>query len=304
MNLMFWKKKNAGDSSAEIAPQDAGDQAEGQKSQDSASPDAETSKQPGLFARIKSRLTRGSQKTSEPETEEDKEPAADTHRRSERDSDDDADSAESKKPGLFALIKERLSSLTGRSKEAADEEEVVDTRRRAIPEAEAAPEVAEAVEHKHSSTGWIIGGVILLWVLLGAGIYAAWDYILPPLKRKNFAHETVKAYRNRLQDPKAAPQQAEPPPAESPQTVPPPAGSDAPANVQQPAAQPIQLTQPVQPAQPTQPAKQPAANALPTSSKGDLVVGDKSAKETAMSLKEAIKAMNGDPAEPAKKSAK
>lgn len=304
MNLMFWKKKNAGDSSAEIAPQDAGDQAEGQKSQDSESPDAETSKQPGLFARIKSRLTRGSKKTAEPAAEEDKEPAADEHRRSKQESEDDTDAAASKKPGLFALIKERLSGLTGRSKEAADEEEVADTRRRAKPEAEAAPEVAEAVEHKHSRTGWIIGGVILLWVLLGVGIYAAWDHILPPLKRKNFAHETVKAYRNRLQDPKAAPQQAEPPPAESPQAAPPPPASDAPANEQQPAAQPAQPVQQTQPAQPSQPAKQPAANALPTSSKGDMVVGDKSAKETAMSLKEAIKAMNGDAYEPAKKPAK
>jgi len=302
MNLMFWKKKNVGESSAKTAQQDADDQAAVQKSPDSESSDAETPKQPGLFARMKLSLValiRHSKKTPAPDEEEAEEPAEDTHRRSTHDSEDrsDTDAETSEKPGFFAHLKAKLFG----TKKVEEEAEGDETERRpAKHEAEHATEVPaaeEAAESEHSWKGWIIGGVILLLILLAAGGYFALDYLLPPLKRSNIAHETVKAYRNR-QALKASSQQAEPPLTEAPQATPPPAEIEMPRNEAQPPAEHAH------PTQSAQPARQRDGSTPPTSSKGDLVVGSKNPKDTAMSLKEAIKAMNAESGEPARKPAR
>ena len=126
------------------------------------------------------------------------------------------------------------------------------------------------------------------------GGYFALDYILPPLKRSNVAHETVKAYRLRLQAVKDGTLQAEPPAATASAPAAPPSEPPAPTNDMQPPAPPVQPVQPVQPAKP--PVKSPSA-----SSKGEVDVG---AKESAMSLKKAIEAMNAESGEPARKPAK
>lgn len=54
----------------------------------------------------------------------------------------------------------------------------------------------------------------------------------------------------------------------------------------------------------TSPASRPIVKAQPTAPSGDLAVGSKSPKATAMTLKEAIEAMNAGSGEPAKKAAK
>lgn len=300
MNLMFWKKKPAAGDGAKALPEDAADNAAEQKSPDSESPDSEPQKKLGLFSRIKLRLVsliRRSKKTPSTDEEEAKEPAAETHLRSTHEPEGhagiDEESETSEKPGLFARTKLRLAALIGRTPKATEEEEeeAADALRRAKPEAEHATEEAaeEAAKPKHSRKGWIIGGLILLLILLVTGGYFALDYILPPLKRSNIAHETVKAYRIRQQALKDA-QQAEPPLSESPQAAPPP-----------PAA--FESQQP--PVEPVQPAQQrTGSSAPPISSKGEVVVDSKNPKSTAMSLKEAIEVMNAESGGTARKPAR
>ena len=145
--------------------------------------------------------------------------------------------------------------------------------------------------------------MILLLILLAVGGYFALDYILPPLKRSNIAHETVKAYRIRQQALKDA-QLAEPLQSESPQIAPPPPAVTETPKIE-PQHPPAEQVQPVPPVQPAQPAKQRTGNSgPPISSKGEVVVDSKNPKSTAMSLKEAIEVMNAESGEPAKKPAR
>jgi len=164
--------------------------------------------------------------------------------------------------------------------------------------------------------------VALLLILLGVGIYVALDYILPPLTRNNLATRYARERQEALE---AASKQAEPlevlPIVAPPQSAIEPAKNesqqsavqpDQPAQAQsavQAAQSAVQQAQSaVQPAQSAvqsaaQPAKQPA-KALPASNKGDVVVGNKEPKDTAMSLKKAIETMNKELGEPVRKPAK
>ena len=337
MNLLFWKKKTAIKDSADISPEDSDNDMTGQESRDEESPDqdladSEFAKKSGLYERMKAgfaALTQRTKKTPASGTEENIDSSADTQASSGHESEDsDAVMETTEKPGLFARIKSRLVALTGRFKkapDAGDEDEFL----REKPVAEESAEDVAAIKPKHSKKFWIIGGVALLLILLGVGIYVALDYILPPLTRNNLATRYARERQEALE---AASKQAEP--LEVLPIVAPPQSAIEPAKneLQQSAVQPDQPAQAqsavqaaqsavqqaqsaVQPAQPivqpaqsavqsaAQPAKQPA-KALPASNKGDVVVGNKEPKDTAMSLKKAIETMNKELGEPVRKPAK
>lgn len=239
MNLMFWKKK-AGAVEDTKPPQDTPASAVKSESTGTESADSETTKKPGLFARISSQLT-----------------ALVLH---------------FKKPPVFNAEENQATDATEHSESGQD-----DTTPHAAPTS--------------LNRRLIIAGVIGLLILSLSGIgFAVWKIFLStsqedanipaakPAPQTEAARAKIEALKKKNEELQA---QIEALKKEQPQQ---------------------EDTESQQPAEPT--AKQPKDNNLPSSDSGDLMIDNKDPKATAMSLKEAIDAMNEGYGDYGKKRAK
>lgn len=190
-----------------------------------------------------------------------------------------ADSETAKKPGLFAKISSLFTSLVRHFKKppAFNAEENQDTDAPEPPESDqddATPPSATSSLNRRL----IIAGIIGLLILSLSGIgFAVWKFFLPaPQEEANIPAKPApqtEAARAKIEALKKKNEELQ-------------AQIEA-LKKEQPLQEATESQQPVEPT-----AKQAKDNALSSSDSGDLMIDNKDPKATAMSLKEAIEAMN------------
>lgn len=172
----------------------------------------------GLIARIKSglaALVSRFRKTPAPSAEENQ--GGETPQESKDDAEDsEKDQA---KPGLVAQIKSRLAAVVSRFRKTPEPSVGEGRGKEASGSSKESPKSAgEATEESgrlavfSEYKKYLI--LVLLLLLLGAGVYAAWDIIFPPLIRKPTPHvvrkPAVQEQASQVQE--TAPQAPEPVP--------------------------------------------------------------------------------------------
>ena len=202
-----------------------------------------------------------------------------------------ADSEATKKPGLFARISSLLPALTRHFKKPpafnAEENQATEAAEHSESEQDDTPSPAASPSLNRRL---IIAGVIGLLILSLSGIgFAVWKIFLStsqedanipaakPAPQTEAARAKIEALKKKNEELQA---QIEALKKEQPQ-------------------QEAESQQPVEPT-----AKQTKDNTLPSSDSGDLMIDNKDPKATAMSLKEAIDAMNEGYGDYGKKRAK
>ncbi|MFZ2300921.1 MAG: hypothetical protein WAW10_03505 [Gallionella sp.] len=201
------------------------------------------------------------------------------------------DSEAPAKPGLITGISSRLAALVGRFKKPPAFSAEGDQAADATQQPESAPEDASPPSPPNLKKRLMMGGAIGLTVLLLAGIgFAVWKIFLSapageadasaaagvprtarPASPGGESRAEIEALRKKNEELKAQ--------------------IDA-----------LKKEQPRQ--QPVEPAAQPSGDNLQSSDSGDIMVDNKDPKATAMSLKEAIDAMNESSGDYGKKNAK
>lgn len=264
MNLMFWKKTTGAGEEAEDALED---------------PAANT--KPGMAAWMKLRLsalTSHFKKTPAFSAEAAREPGLES-----------PDMEAPAKPGLVVRAKLRLIALARRFKKIP----VSDV---AEGDEEDAPEINPARSKKRL----IIGGAIGLLVLLLAGIgFALWPAAPPHQGQPDTGHDAARPSESA--PPYPAPGEPQPATPEKPQ-------SEIEALKKENAELHARI-ETLKRELPQQQSSVPAArhaggNAPSSSASGEMMIGNKDPKDTAMTLKEAIEAMNASSGDHAKKPAK
>lgn len=256
-------------------------------------PDMEAPAKPGLAVRMKLRLialTRRFRKTPAPDAEEDEDRAGQAG---------ESPAPETPaKPGLFMRIKTGLAAFVREFKAsaapAADEDGDADSHGRsgAAPEGDH-PEEVSGAEPVRSRKWLVIGGALGLLVLLLVGIAVTfWLTYEPPQKRWGTRHD-MTTITSRAIRPESAP--------EKPQTE---AEALKKENTELQARIEALKKEPPQQRPYAPPARQTGGSTPSSSVSGELMVGNKDPKTAAMSLKEAIEAMNAESSEYDKKPAK
>lgn len=281
MNLMFWKKTTG-----------AGDEAE------DALEDTAANTKPGVAAWMKLRLaalTSHFKKTPAFSAEEDHAPEASEGSKKPLDAAarepglESADMEVPAKPGLVVRTKLRLIALTRRFKETP----VSDVE-------EGDEEDALEINPARSKKRLIIGGAIGLLVLLLAGIgFALWP--AAPPEQPDTGHDVATTRPSQPALPEPAPGEPQPATPGKPQ-------SEIEALKKENAELHARI-EALKRELPQQQSSVPAArhaggNAPSTSAGGEMMIGNKDPKDTAMTLKEAIEAMNASSGDHAKKPAK
>ncbi|MDO8369257.1 MAG: hypothetical protein Q7S71_00820 [Candidatus Nitrotoga sp.] len=282
MNLMFWKKTTG-----------AGEEAEDELE------DTAANTKPGVAAWMKLRLaalTSHFKKTPAFSAEEDQAPEASEGSKKPVDAAAKEPGLESPdmevpaKPGLVVRAKLRLIALTRRFKKTP----VSDV---AEGDEEDAPEINPARSKKRL----VIGGAIGLLVLLLAGIGIAIRPVAPPPQEQPDTGRGVATIASRPGEPAPAPGQ---PQTSTPEKPPTEIEALKKENAELHARiEALKKELPQQ--QPSVPAARHAGGNAPSSSaSGEMMIGNKDPKDTAMTLKEAIEAMNASSGDHAKKPAK
>lgn len=282
MNLMFWKKKTG-----------AGEEAE------NAQEDLAVNTKPGLAAWVKLRLaalTGHFKKTPEFCAEEDRAPEAPGG--SEKPGNAAAiepdleppDMEAPARPGLIVWVKLRLIALIRRFKKTP----VSDI---AEGDEEDAPEIKPARSKKRL----VIGGAIGLLVLFLAGIGIALRPAVPPPQEQPDTGRDVATITSRPGEPAPAPGQPQTSTPEKPL-------SEIEALKKENTelhARIEALKKELPQQQSSVPSARHAGEDAPSSSaSGEMMIGNKDPKATAMTLKEAIEAMNASSGDHAQKPAK
>ncbi len=258
-----------------------------------AEPDMEAPAKPGLAVRMKLRLialARRFKKAPAPEAEEDEDRAG---------RDDESPAPETPaKPGLFMRIKAGFAAFVrefkGSAAPAASEDRDADSHGRsgAEPEGEP-PEEVSATEPVRSRKWLVIGGSIVIVVLLLVDIAMTfWMTYEPRQKRWGTRHD-ITSITSRTIRPESEP--------EKPQTE---VEALMKENAELQARIEVLNKEPPQQRPYVTPTRQTGESAPSSSVSGELMIGNNDPKAAAMSLKEAIEAMNADPGESAKKLAK
>ena len=265
-------------------------------------PDLESSDKPGLAVRMKSRLiamTSIFRKTPAPDAEKDEDHA---------DKADESPAPETPaKPGLFMRIKAGFAAFVREFKTPAapaaseddEHEEGSRSRYEAVPDGEDANGVSDSQPVR--SKKWLrTGGAIFLLVLLLSGIgVVIWLIFTPPQIRSGTRHGITTT--SRIIRPESAPKKSQISAPEKPQTeveVIKKENAELPARIEAPKKEPPQQ-------QPYVPTVRPNEGNAPSSSvSGEMMISGKDPKAAAMSLKEAIKAMNASSGDRGKKPAK
>lgn len=309
MNLMFWKRKTGAAEETESAPEDLAVNTETREpldssaaDQDSAGPEspgmetdsAETPAQPGLAARMKLQfiaLTLRFRKTPAPDTGE------------EGDLADEADASPAPetpaRPGLLLRIKAGFAAFTREFKTPAAPATETDQEAESRSGSEAAPESElleeEAVAGPVRSRKWlVIGGSAFIVVLLAADItITLWLAYEPPQKRWGTRHD-ITSISTRPIEPESAP--------ERPQ-------AEAEALRQENAAlqariEALKKGAPQQRSYAGQAVGGSAPSSLESSDSGEVTISNKDPRAAALSLKEAVEAMNAGSGETGKKPVK
>lgn len=281
MNLMFWKKTTG-----------AGDEAE------DALEDPAANTKPGMAAWMKLRLaalTSHFKKTPAFSAEEGHAPEASEGLKKPVEAAAREPGLESPgmeapaKPGLVVRAKLRLIALTRRFKKTP----VSDV-------AEGDEEDAFEINPARSKKRLIIGGAIGLLVLLLAGIgFALWPAAPPHQGQPDTGHDAARPSESA--PPYPAPGEPQPATPEKPQ-------SEIEALKKENAELHARI-ETLKRELPQQQSSVPAArhaggNAPSSSASGEMMIGNKDPKDTAMTLKEAIEAMNASSGDHAKKPAK
>lgn len=267
---------------------------------DPEAPDLETPAKPALGVRIKLLLiafVRRFRKTPAPDVEEGQADEADEQPKPEAPA----------KPGLFLRIKAAFAAFIRELKAApaapaADEEEEAGShgRSEALPEDEL-PEGEPAAGPARSRKWLVVGGSVAIVVLLAVDIaITLWLAYEPSQKRWGTRHN-ITSISSRPADPDSAPE-------ESPASAPEKSQVEAEALKRQNAELQARIEALKRGAQQRQvyapPTGQAGGNASSSSVGGEMTVGSKDPKATAMSLKEAIDAMNAGSGDYDKKPAK
>lgn len=305
MNLMFWKKKTGAGEEAENARENLAVNTKPQESLDFATtkqdiaernpepPEPETPAKPGLAARLKLRLTALAghfKKTPAFCAEEDHAPDAPGGSEKPVDAaaiEPDLESPDMEapiKPGLVVWVKLRLIALTRcfRKMSAPDDEPVCSKKR------------------------LVIGGAVGLLVLSLAGIVIAIWPVAPPHQEQPDTMPDVATITSRPSEPKPAPPE---PVLGEPQTSTPEKSQTEIESLKKENAELHARIEALKKELPQQqsyvPSARHAGRNVPASSvDGEMMIGNKDPKSTAMTLKEAIEAMNASSGDHAKKSAK
>ncbi|MDD5383675.1 MAG: hypothetical protein PHG89_02190 [Gallionella sp.] len=292
MNLMFWKKKTGSGEEAENSQENLAMSTKLRESLDFATtkqdiaernpepPKPETPAKPGLVARLKLRLTaltRHFKKTPAFRTDEDHAP--DALGGSEKPDDaaaiepdlESPDMEAPTKPGLVVWVKLRLITLTRRFKKMS----------------------APDAEPVRSNKRLVIGGAIGLLVLLLVGIgIAIWPVFPPPQERRDTRHDATTIT--------SRPSQLESAPEKSQTEIEMLKKENAELQARIEA-----LKKELPQQQSYVPSARHTGGNVPSSSvSGEMMIGNKDPKDTAMTLKEAIEAMNASLGDHAKKPAK
>ena len=332
MNLMFWKKKAVAGEEAEDARDNLAVNASPAESLDFAaakqdvskldpgssereSSDAEEAGQEapakqGLFARMKLRLGAMARHFRKPpEFRADEDHAPDTQDTPER-QDGAADAAETgletpAKPALGIRIKMSIIAMVRRFRKTpapdTGEDREPDSGSHGRSEAASTderPESAPGQAPVRSRKWLVIGGsiAILALLLIDIGI-TLWATIEPPQKRWGTRHD-ITSVSSRPVRSETAPGGSQTPAPETPQTE---IETLRKENAElQARIEALKKTQ-----QPYSPAARQTGGNLPSSAAaGELTVGSKDPKASAMSLKEAVEAMNASSGDFNKKPAK
>lgn len=335
MNLMFWKKKTGAGEDSEGARENSAVNTKPQEALDFAavkhdvternpeSPDPEATDpeaKPGLVARMKLWLTalpRHFRKAPAFRAEEDHIPDA------PGDSGKPADAAAAEpepeslatetpvSPGLSVRIKLQLIALIRRFRKmpapATSEDQHADSHERSEATSEGEhPEDISDTGSARSRKRLVIGGAIGLLVLLLAGIWIAiWPASAPSTNRWGTKHDMTSLSPS-IPQPESAP-------VESKTEIEAPKKENTPEKFQteiealkkenaELQARIEALKKGQQPY--ATPARQAGENIPSSSASGEMTVGNKDPKATAMSLKEAIEAMNASSGDYRKKPVK
>mgnify|MGYP005804682823 CR=1 FL=1 len=309
MNLMFWKKKTGAEEEAEkaresldfaSAKQDIAETDPESFEPESDGMDTDSPAKRGLGVRVKLQfiaLARRFRKTPAPDADED-------HAGQTEESPDPETLAS---PGLLmrisagftAFVREFKAPATGAA--GGDEEDTESQGRSEASREDELPDAEMAAEPVHSRKWLVIGGsTVIVILLLGSIGSAYWPIVEPPQKRWGTRHEQM--------DISSTPRRPE---SEY-------EGSQAPASVRSPAEvealkkenaelqariEALKKVSPQhQPYAPT--ARQAGGEDAPSSVSGEMTIDNKDPKAAAMSLKEAINAMNAGSGERDKKPAK
>lgn len=333
MNLMFWKKKTGAGEEVKNEPgtpakpglaarlklqiaalamhfkkapafhadeEQASDVPGGSKKPDGAaaikpdleSPDTEAPAKPGLAVRIKLQLITLIQRFRKTPAPDDAEEHAD-------EADESPEPEAYAKPGLFMRIKAGFAAFSREIKGSApatDEGEDADShgRSRNLPDEGELP-VSETAAAPARPRKWlVVGGSIFIVVLLLVDIaFNFWLSYEPRQKRWGTRHDITSI--------SSRPSESESMPENSRNEV----EALQLKNAELQARIKALKGEPPQQRPNAQPAWQPGGESTPLSSvNGELMVGNKDAQATAMTLKEAIEAMNADSGDHAKKPAK
>lgn len=314
MNLMFWKKKTGTGEEAENAREDlaaskklresldfsATKQGIADTSRDPESPELETPAKPGLAARMAlllTALTSHFKKTPAFSAEEDHAPEASEGSKKPVDAaarEPDLESPDMEvpaEPGLVVRAKLLLIALTRRFKKSP----ISDV-------AEGDEEDAFEINPVRSKKRLIIGGAIGLLVLLLASIgFALWP-AAPPHQEQPDTGRDVATTRP------SQPAPSEPAPGEPQPAMP----EKPPSEIEALKKENAELHARIEALKKELPQQQPyvpaarhdGGNAPSSSASGEMMIGNKDPKDTAMTLKEAIEAMNTSSGDHAKKTAK
>lgn len=300
MNLMFWKKKTGFGEEAENSRENLAVNTKLRESLDFATtkqdlaernpepPKPETPAKPGLAARLKLRLialTRHFKKPPAFRADEDHAPDAPGGSGKPDDAvtiEPDLETPEMEaptKPGLAVWVKLRIIALTRRFKQMSTSD----------------------AESARSKKRLVIGGAIGLLVLLLVGIgIAIWPVFPPPQEQRGTRHD-VATIASRASQPESAP--------EEPQTSTPEKSQTEIEILKKENAELQARIEALKKELPQQqsyvpPARHTGGNVPSSSVSGEMMIGNKDPKDTAMTLKEAIEAMNASSGDPAKKPAK
>lgn len=220
MNLMFWKKNTGsgventqGDSSVHEKTQQPLDPAATEQQATESNPEPPGQEAPiktGLVARIKSGLASFAQRFKKTPAFKAEEPAPEAHDHSgtapsaeekqggdtpQKSKDDPEDSEKGQaKPSLVTQIKSRFAAVIARFRKTPEpgaKEGQGGSPKETPKSAEEAPaESGRLADFFSAYKKYLI--LVLLLLLLGAGVYAAWDIIFPPLVRKPTPHVVRK----------------------------------------------------------------------------------------------------------------
>ncbi|HEU0188370.1 MAG TPA: hypothetical protein VFQ97_00065 [Gallionella sp.] len=292
MNLMFWKKKTGFGEEAENSRENPAVNTKLRESLDFAttkqdiaernpeSPEQETPAKPGLAAQLKLRftaLTRYFKKT--PVFRADEDHAQDALGGSEKPDDaatiepdlEPPDMEAPTKPGLAVWVKLRLIALTRHFKKTS------------------APDAEPVRSKKRLVIGGAIGLLVLL--LLGIGV-TIWPVFPPPQEQRDTRHN-VATIASRASQPGSAPEKSQ-----TEIEVLKKENAELQARIEA-------LKKELPQQQSYVPSARYAGGNVPSSSaSGEMMIGNKDPKDTAMTLKEAIEAMNASSGDHAKKPAK